>query len=277
MYISVIVPLYNKEKYITETIHSVLNQKYKNFEIIVVNDGSTDNSVNKVRDIKDEKVKLVNKNNGGEATARNRGIEEANYKLISFLDADDIWYDDYLLNMVDLIKEYPEAGMYCSGYNLEYPDKIKRKRFIGLKNNYKGLVEDYLIRSAKSSIASSDTVVIRKDVFKKVGFFNTSLNHGPDLDMWFKIALNYKVAFYNFPGALHKKTVEGRVSDRNRDANLPYFDSLIANVSRFCPDGKKKDAKHYLKKRYQKKIRSLLFSIQLREVFKVHDHMKNNL
>ena len=89
--ISVVIPLYNKEKYIKRAIESVLNQTFQKFEIIVVNDGSTDKSAEIVQNIKDPRIRLINQKNAGVSAARNRGIQEAKYEYIAFLDADDFW------------------------------------------------------------------------------------------------------------------------------------------------------------------------------------------
>ena len=88
---SVVIPLYNKELSIINTIQSVLDQTFQNFEIVVVNDGSTDRSVEMVEQFNDPRIRIINKSNGGVSSARNRGIQEAKYELVAFLDADDFW------------------------------------------------------------------------------------------------------------------------------------------------------------------------------------------
>lgn len=88
---SIIIPLYNKEKFIKRALDSILNQSFQEFEIIVVNDGSKDNSEEKVKEVSDPRIKIINQVNAGVSAARNRGAEEAQYKYLAFLDADDIW------------------------------------------------------------------------------------------------------------------------------------------------------------------------------------------
>ena len=101
--ISVVIPLYNKEKQIAKTLQTVLNQTYQNFEIVIVNDGSTDGSVEEVLRISDSRIRLVNQENGGVSAARNRGIDEAKGEYIAFLDADDLWDIDHLEVLYQLL------------------------------------------------------------------------------------------------------------------------------------------------------------------------------
>lgn len=102
--ISVVIPLYNKEKQIKRTLQSVLTQTFQDFEIVIVNDGSTDNSVIEVEKLKDPRIRLVHQKNAGVSAARNKGIEEAKYELIAFLDADDEWQSEYLAHNMNYIK-----------------------------------------------------------------------------------------------------------------------------------------------------------------------------
>lgn len=108
---SVVIPLYNKSENITRTLKSVQEQTHTDFEIVIVNDGSTDDSVEKVEDFKDSRIKLYHKKNGGVSDARNYGISRSTRPFIAFMDADDLWKPNYLEEMAKLIEEYPEAGM----------------------------------------------------------------------------------------------------------------------------------------------------------------------
>ena len=114
---SIIIPLYNKANYITKTIQCVLKQTVQSFEIIIVNDSSTDNSLNIVSNIQDERITIYTKPNGGVSSARNYGIKKAKFDYIVFLDADDLWEEDFLSSINQLIQRYPQAGMYCTGFN----------------------------------------------------------------------------------------------------------------------------------------------------------------
>lgn len=111
MKFSVVIPLYNKEKYIRNTLKSVLDQTVHNFEIIVVDDGSTDGSLQAANSIANEKIKVISQKNAGVAVARNVGVENAKADYIAFLDADDKWQPNYLENIEKLIDEFPESDI----------------------------------------------------------------------------------------------------------------------------------------------------------------------
>ena len=118
MKISVIIPLYNKEKYIQRTITSALNQETLADEILVIDDGSTDQSAHKVREIQDPRVRLIQQPNAGECAARNRGLEEARNKLVALLDADDEWKPGFLTHIQRLYRNFPDCGIYATAFNI---------------------------------------------------------------------------------------------------------------------------------------------------------------
>src|SRR5690606_18820867 len=113
---SIVIPLYNKEQSVTNTLQSVLNQTFTEFEVVIVNDGSTDNSVEKVEAFNDPRIRLIHQANAGVSAARNKGIKEANYEWIAFLDADDLWMEDHLQVLNQMIQEYPEYKVFCTSY-----------------------------------------------------------------------------------------------------------------------------------------------------------------
>ena len=116
--ISVVIPLYNKEEQIAHTLQSVFTQTFQNFEIVIVDDGSTDNSVEEVEKFTDSRIRLIHQTNAGVSAARNRGIEEARGELIAFLDADDEWMPEYLATQYGLYQKYPECSVYACNYEI---------------------------------------------------------------------------------------------------------------------------------------------------------------
>ena len=194
---SIIIPLYNQEKYIQNTIESALNQTFKDFEIIVVNDGSTDSSLAIVKQIEDSRIKIFSIKNGGVSRARNFGIEKAKSDLIAFLDADDLWRNNHLEALYKLWKDHPNCGLYAMGYSKKFDNsKPISAVFVDL-NNYSGIVKDFFKSSTVDCVATSSSVVIQRFVFNEIGGFNQSLKRREDTELWIRLALRFKIAFCN--------------------------------------------------------------------------------
>ena len=194
--ISVIIPLYNKERFIKETLDSVFNQSFTDYEIIIVNDGSTDSSVFIVNAIEDQRITVLSNQNKGVSHARNFGISKANSDLIALLDGDDLWEQNHLENLYNLYEKFPDCGLYATAYNKKYfnGEKIKAS-YNGLAKEYFGIIEDYFSASIKDGIAWTSAVLIPMKTFRKVGVFDEEMRSGQDTDLWIRIALKDSVAF----------------------------------------------------------------------------------
>ena len=211
MSISVIIPLYNKEKHIRRAIISVLNQTYQDFEIIVVDDGSTDFGIEEVKRISDPRIKLIKQTNQGVSSARNTGIANAAFDYLGFLDADDSWKTDFLESICGVIKEKPNEGAYATSYEIISSDgNVISPKFNIDINIGETVILDYFKSALKYPIISASSVVIPKYVFKKVGRFSPELTRGEDLEMWCRIALNYNVVFFNKVCATYFQDAENR-------------------------------------------------------------------
>lgn len=196
--ISVLIPLYNKEKSIYKTLQSVCEQTYTDIEILVVDDGSIDNSAVVAASYPDTRIRIIHKGNGGVCSARNRGIREAKGELIAFLDADDLWDSKYLEEQNRMIRDFPEAVMWGINFAELSEGKLIRKLATGLPEGFRGYVEDYFqMRGRISDLYCSSSVVIRKEVFEAVGMFDERLKYSEDNDMWWRIIATYPVAFYD--------------------------------------------------------------------------------
>jgi glycosyltransferase involved in cell wall biosynthesis len=197
--ISVVIPLYNKEPYIARAIGSVLNQTVQDFEIVVVDDGSTDRGRLKVEEFKNPCIRLIRQENAGVSAARNRGIEEAEGNWIAFLDADDAWKPNYLETISRLIDQYPEAGAYATAYEIILPNgKIVRPKYHAIPPPpWQGLLTSYFRSAMGNPPVWSSATTVPKHVFHKVGGFAEGVPIGEDLDMWGRIALRYPIAFRN--------------------------------------------------------------------------------
>jgi glycosyltransferase involved in cell wall biosynthesis len=188
---SVVIPLYNKASVLRSTLDSVLAQSFNDFEIIIVNDGSTDNSLQIAESYTDDRIKLFSKKNGGAAEARNYGITKATHDYIAFLDADDYWDNDYLLKMGALIKQYPECGMYASAHRIVYASKT-----VDQSTHIKsGILKDYYKEMIKAPVTWTSATVVKRSVFDDVGSFPVGMVAGQDTFLWAKVATKYAVAF----------------------------------------------------------------------------------
>lgn len=210
---SVIVPLYNKEKHIRRTLNSILAQTNRDFEVIVVDDGSSDGSRTVVESMQDVRVRLFTQANQGESAARNAGIRKATGEIISFLDADDEWDCNYLDTIANLIEKYPAAGLYCTNYRIIEPDKCYIARVRGLPDDFK----DGPLPNFFKSIALGNSPVfigaasIPCQIFAKTGFFTPGIRLYADLEFWTRIALQHRIIFTREIHATYHKDADNRV------------------------------------------------------------------
>lgn len=213
---SVIIPLFNKVNYIEKAIISVLRQTFHNFELIILDDGSTDESVDVAYTIINNypvevqrKISVISQENKGVSSARNYGVELATFDYITFLDADDWWCDDYLERMKFLIDNYPVAGIYgCSYYKVRNGKSIDAK--IGVNYNFDhGIINYFKVYSLTLWMPlTSISTVVKKSVFCDIGGFNSKLKLGEDFDLWARIASRYPVAYLNVPLAYYDQDVD---------------------------------------------------------------------
>ncbi len=183
MMFSVVIPLYNKEKSIKNTILSVINQTVADFELWVINDGSTDKSREIVAAINDSRISIVDKPNGGISSSRNKGITLARYNYIAFIDADDYWEPDFLETLKGLITDYPAADCYVTGYACKYNNATLNV----FGANKRGIIGDFFKQVYKGPVMHSSSICVKKTAFQKVGYFNTAIRRGEDYDMWAKL------------------------------------------------------------------------------------------
>lgn len=222
-FFSVIIPLYNKQNYIEETIKSILNQTFKDFEIIIINDGSTDSSLSLVEKIKDNRIKIFSQTNQGLSMTRNSGIKKSSTKYVALIDADDYWLSNHLQQLYDLIQLHPKKGMYASGYTLKKSDKIShRAEFNDLPENFKGIVPDFFKHSLQNCIAWVGAVCIPKIIFKDIGVFDTEIFSEQDTDLYIRIALKYEVVLDNTcVTAIYNRTMDDNLSNFSQKKAIP--------------------------------------------------------
>lgn len=188
---SIIIPLYNKSHYIIRCLKSVFSQKYKDFEVIVINDGSTDNSAEIILE-NFPNVQLINQENQGVSAARNKGILLANRSYVAFLDADDAWHPDYLSFMYAVIQQNQHVKMIGSHYGYEKEILVKPSTTLSYYR-----IENYFEIAIKNTLFTSSSTVIKKNIIDKNEVrFNILLKTGEDLDFWFRINAIEGNSFY---------------------------------------------------------------------------------
>lgn len=189
--VSVVIPVYNGEKFIARAIDSVLSQSVRPFEVIVINDGSTDGTL-KIVNGYGEKVRCVSIPNGGVSNARNTGIKMVQGDYVAFLDADDVWHVNKLEKQLEVLQEHPQAGLCCCDYSVF--DSFRGSlvnHFTVLKEtdaNFNGplsvLPVKLLLRV--NFVGTCSTVLVRKALLEKVGAFNVAYRQSEDFELWLR-------------------------------------------------------------------------------------------
>jgi glycosyltransferase involved in cell wall biosynthesis len=194
--ISIIIPLYNKEFHIERTLKSVLSQTFQEFEVIIVDDGSTDNSVLEVNKFNDKRIRIISQENMGVSAARNRGIEESKYDFVSFLDADDEWVPDYLNTIHTLIVKYKDCSVYATSYYIDTKGVIMKNEIRGLTFENNGIIDDYFhIASINMPPLWTSAITVKKSALNHIGGFPVGIKSGEDLLTWARLAVFYKIAY----------------------------------------------------------------------------------
>ncbi len=207
---SVVIPLYNKAHTIVSTLSTVLNQTFKDFEIVIVNDGSTDDGVQIIKDYtSDNRIRIIEQENKGVSVARNSGVHHAKYDYIAFLDGDDEWLPGYLTKMKEAIDLFPEAGMYCSA---------------GMGRNAKGITKKRQIEKYIDKIVAFDffenphvflhisATVVSKEVFKQTNGFPVGMKRNEDFAFLYSAALITQPIYSGFPLSIYVGGVQGQAT-----------------------------------------------------------------
>lgn len=213
MFFSVIIPLYNKAPYVAKAIESVLSQTFTDYELMIIDDGSTDNSFEIATTVIDgrENCHLIRQNNAGVSIARNNGVAVSKGEYLCFLDADDWWEPTFLEKMDKLIAEYPDAGIYGTNYTIVNETKHKtRVAKIGVDEGFEKGYINYCQAYAKTMYMPlwTGAVSIPRNIFDEMHGFPQGIKLGEDFILWIHIALKHKVAFLNKPLAYYNQDVD---------------------------------------------------------------------
>lgn len=234
-FFSVVIPVYNKGPHIKRSISSVLNQNYQSFELIVVNDASTDDSVAEVMKFDDQRIRLLHRVEPGPGgyAARNLGIKEAKYNWVAFLDADDEWEKDHLLRMSELANKFDGVNLLSAGWKYGYNSKMCPDKYYS-NNYFKGThlitLEEYLKNSVKGmQPAHTDVVIINKSKMIDYELFPTDklAVRGGDSIAWLKFLATHKIMLWSSHiGALYHQDSVNMVT--KTALNKPYLYSKVS-------------------------------------------------
>lgn len=235
-FISVITPTYNRENLISRAIESVLNQTYKDFELIIVDDGSTDNTKEIVKSFqeKDNRIVYIYQENRGLSSALNKGLSVASGKYIAFLESDDEWLPQKLEKQIYVLEHYSSVYLVsCWAFRVFSDTSIK------LFKTHKGIIkkEQWCHFFETGGIISPSTIIIRKEVFNIVGFFDTNLKAVVDLDFYIRFVNNFDIYFipeslvnyYESSESLSKK-IFGLNGYQNLNISEKNINLLLNNV-----------------------------------------------
>jgi glycosyltransferase involved in cell wall biosynthesis len=233
-FFSIVIPLYNKEAYILQTLQSVCKQSFSDFEILLINDGSTDRSLEEVAKVKDIRLKIITQKNQGVSRARNFGMQQAKGNFIALLDADDLWAPNYLEKIHALTKEFPKEAVFSSAVHISKKGLTKKAVYSISDKPVQKL--NYFKGSLKSSLLHPSSVVLHRDVFIKLGGFDTRYSNYEDIDYWFRIGLHYEVVFASTPYATIQK-IENSLSSQKFNWKthcfLESYDTVKSEVHEF--------------------------------------------
>ncbi len=255
--VSVIIPTFNRAHVLGKCIDSVLNQSYQNLEVIIIDDGSTDNTKSVLSHYKDH-IKVIYQNNSGVSSARNAGVANANGKYIAFLDSDDSWHKDKLKIQLEKFENNNIALMACNAELVDitgnrtiiYDDSIPEFSILDFFDIY---CHPYL---------GIPNVVLLKDVFNEMNGFNEELKTAEDIDLFLRVALKYNV------GLVNNILTEIHVSNDSISAGMDsYIDNIfvleeLQRKNRFKFNGKEQLVNKVMSKLYNEYARSLLWSRQ---------------
>ena len=194
MRFSIVIPLFNKEQYIAETLDSVIHQTFDDYEVIIVNDSSTDRSLSIVKsfEIKDSRFNVYTIPNGGVSNARNFGIKHSHGEFVCFLDADDLWKPDYLKEANSLIEKYGKSNFLCFAYEWFEDNPQNVVKHCSLEKYFKGDKQiDFFKYSVliKASVALTSAVIIRRSRLMELDYcFPKEYSMGEDVDLWVRSA-----------------------------------------------------------------------------------------
>ena len=226
-FFTVIIPLYNKEMYIENAIKSILNQTFTDFELLIINDCSTDKSIEIASKFAFEKVQIIHhEKNSGLAATRNTGIKKATSNYVTFLDADDLWKPHFLEKIFHLIQNFPDARIFGTNYEEIWGKTIKNPHNGSefLSEDFTGYINFFKI-NIKQGIYNHGSVCIHKEVYENVGYYNEKINFSEDLDFNSRANYHYKLAYDNSVQMSYFMQTENQITQNSlQNKTIPDYD-----------------------------------------------------
>jgi glycosyltransferase involved in cell wall biosynthesis len=250
--VSVIIPVYNSMAYLPQALESVIQQTYQDFEVLIIDDGSTDQIKSWSQTLSDPRIHFFSQSNQGISAARNTGLQEAKGRYISFLDADDIWQPKKLIKQLEQLESDPDIGLsYTWAVSIDPKGQILGRIFNG---SLKRQAWSQLV--VRNAIPSASVAVVRRSCLEKIGGFDTDLSHVNDRDMWLRIAKDYEVACV--PEVLVLKRQHAHNVSRNWRAIEQASKQVLEKAFSSPPPDLKEDELHSLQKASYAQLNFLL-------------------
>ncbi|MDX1461566.1 MAG: glycosyltransferase family A protein [Marinirhabdus sp.] len=247
---TIVMPVYNKVDYLEKSVNSVLTQTFSDFELIVINDGSTDLSHETLNAYDDPRMQIITTSNKGAATARNIGISKAEYPYIAFLDADDWWDERYLEEIKWLIVKYPNATIYATGRTHVFKSSTVRynHRLLPVENSV-GLLDYFQIISKYLPAINMSNTVVRKNNFQDTLRFVDGMRNYEDHELWLRIATQDSIVYVNKPLSFYRKDIaESQSKQRVLSNDLLKYLETCDSVFRLITQKEKRWFQKYLNK-----------------------------
>lgn len=227
--ISVVIPLYNKAHTITNTLETVLKQTFQDYEIVIVNDGSTDASVASINSYTtDERIKIIDQKNQGVSGARNTGVENATYDYIAFLDGDDEWFPNYLQKMKEAIDTFPKSAFFCSAGMSKSAKGYGKPRQI---NKYQASIVRFEFFENPHVFLHISAVVVTKELFNKVGGFPLGMKRNEDFAFLYKAGLMSDPVYSGYPLSVYVSGVEGQATATSIYENKKLLEDTVTRYN----------------------------------------------
>lgn len=228
-FFSVVIPLYNKENFVESTIKSILDQTFTDFEILLIDDGSTDSSLKIASAFASSKIKIIkHQTNKGLSAARNTGIKTASAQYIAFLDADDCWENTYLESIASLITCYPSAKLFATNYMEIYSDFVAllpKSNLAATEVNY--IITDFFKSSLNQPLYCPSSLCVDKVIFEKIDFYNEQISYGEDIDFNIRVNACFQLAYSSYPLVKYTMYSQNQITQSGlKNKVIPNFNSF---------------------------------------------------